>query len=81
MAEQYTILVGTTKEVLRRGCSLVLKSEGFRIVTAVNGREAMDRLATESVQVVLCDLKMPVMGLWRSWKRPASATPTSPSSS
>jgi two-component system phosphate regulon sensor histidine kinase PhoR len=62
MVEKYTILVVDDEEVLRQGCSLVLKSEGFRILTAANGREALDLLAAEPVHVVLCDLKMPVMG-------------------
>ena len=47
---------------MRHGCKRVLTDEGFRVITAVNGREALEQLATESVQVVLCDLKMPVMG-------------------
>ncbi len=62
MAEEYTILVVDDEEVLRQGCSRVLKSEGFRPITAANGREALDLLAAEPVHVVLCDLKMPVMG-------------------
>jgi signal transduction histidine kinase len=32
------------------------------VVTAANGREALDKLAAEPVNVILCDLKMPVMG-------------------
>jgi two-component system, OmpR family, phosphate regulon sensor histidine kinase PhoR len=62
MAEDYTILIVDDEEVLRQGCSLVLKNEGFRTLTAANGREALDLLAKESVHVILCDLKMPVMG-------------------
>jgi len=62
MPQQNTILVVDDEEVLRQGCKLVLTGEGFRVITAVNGREALERLATESVQVILCDLKMPVMG-------------------
>ncbi len=62
MAEIDTILVVDDEEVLRQGCSRVLQSEGFRPITAANGREALERLAAEPVNVVLCDLKMPVMG-------------------
>ena len=62
MAENFTILVVDDEEVLRQGCSRVLQSEGFHPITAANGREALDRLASETVHVVLCDLKMPVMG-------------------
>ncbi len=62
MTESYTVLVADDEEVLRLGCSRVLKAEGYRVLTAANGREALDLLAAEPVNVVLCDLKMPVMG-------------------
>ena len=62
MNEQYTVLVVDDEEVLRLGCSRVLASEGYRVTTAANGQEALDKLASEAVNVVLCDLKMPVMG-------------------
>jgi signal transduction histidine kinase/CheY-like chemotaxis protein len=62
MAEQYTVLVVDDEEVLRQGCSRVLRSEGYRVATAENGKEALEILASEPVHVVLCDLKMPVMG-------------------
>lgn len=62
MNETYTVLVVDDEEVLRLGCSRVLSSEGYRVTTAANGQEALDLLASESVNVVLCDLKMPVMG-------------------
>jgi signal transduction histidine kinase len=62
MTEPYTVLVADDEEVLRVGCARVLKSEGYRVLAAANGREALDLLAAEPVNVVLCDLKMPVMG-------------------
>jgi two-component system phosphate regulon sensor histidine kinase PhoR len=62
MNEASTILVVDDEEVLRQGCSRVLKSEGYRVLTAENGREALEVLADAAVNVVLCDLKMPVMG-------------------
>ena len=62
MADKDTILVVDDEEVLRQGCSRVLKSEGFQVITAAHGREALELLAAEPVNVVLCDLKMPVMG-------------------
>lgn len=62
MSEPYTVLVVDDEEVLRLGCSRVLASEGYRVNTAANGREALDLLAAEPANVILCDLKMPVMG-------------------
>jgi signal transduction histidine kinase len=62
MNEPYKVLVVDDEEVLRLGCSRVLTSEGYRVTTAANGQEALARLALDPINVVLCDLKMPVMG-------------------
>lgn len=62
MTEPYTILVADDEEAIRTGIARVLKSEGHQVLTAADGQEALDRLASEPVDVVLCDLKMPVMG-------------------
>ncbi|MFP3868392.1 MAG: ATP-binding protein [Desulfobacteraceae bacterium] len=61
MAEHYTVLVADDEKVIRDGCSLILQPEGYRVATAANGREALEVLRTEPVNVFLCDLKMPVM--------------------
>ncbi len=62
MSEQYTVLVVDDEKVIRDGCALILQPEGYLVKTAANGREALDLMAAEPVNVVLCDLKMPVMG-------------------
>jgi two-component system, OmpR family, phosphate regulon sensor histidine kinase PhoR len=62
MAEEFHILVADDEEVLRQGCSRVLKSEGYQVTTAANGQEALEILDAQKINVVLCDLKMPVMG-------------------
>jgi len=62
MEEQHTILVVDDEKVIRDGCTLALKPEGYRVLTAENGQQALELLAKEPVHVVLCDLKMPVMG-------------------
>ncbi|MGD8504859.1 MAG: response regulator [Syntrophobacterales bacterium] len=62
MATDYTVLVADDEKVVREGCSRILTPEGYTVVTAANGREALDKLAAEPVNVILCDLKMPVMG-------------------
>jgi two-component system phosphate regulon sensor histidine kinase PhoR len=62
MTEQYTVLVVDDEQVLRDGIARVLKPEGYRVITAANGKEALEVLAAEAINLVLCDLKMPVMG-------------------
>jgi len=57
-----TILVVDDERVIREGCCRLLAQEGFEVLAAENGREALDLLSTKSPDLVLCDLVMPVMG-------------------
>jgi DNA-binding NtrC family response regulator len=57
-----TILIVDDEEVIRRGCKRAFVAEGYRVLTAANGHQALDLLAAEMVDVILCDLKMPGMG-------------------
>jgi signal transduction histidine kinase len=62
MSEPYTVLVVDDEKVIRDGCRLILQPSGYQVLTAENGQQALEVLAREPVNVVLCDLKMPVMG-------------------
>ena len=39
----------------------VLQDEGYRVVTASNGRQALERIAAERPDLILTDFMMPVM--------------------
>jgi CheY-like chemotaxis protein len=39
----------------------ILTDDGYRVVTAMNGRHALERLAGNKVDLILSDLMMPVM--------------------
>ncbi len=39
----------------------ILTDDGYRVVTAINGRNALERLAGNRVDLILSDLMMPVM--------------------
>lgn len=56
------ILVVDDEKVIRDGCRRVLTDNNYQVLDAENGREAMDKLESEKVDLVLLDLKMPVMG-------------------
>src|SRR3954470_20300434 len=45
--------------------ALCLSSEGYRVLMASNGREALHVLDRESPAVILLDLMMPVMDGWQ----------------
>ena len=57
-----TVLVVEDEKVIRDGLRRLLSHEGYRVLTAENGREALDIIGSDHIDVVLCDLKMPVMG-------------------
>ena len=62
MSERETVLVVDDEKVVRDGCCRILEPEGLQVLTAENGQKGLETLGRESVNVVLCDLKMPVMG-------------------
>lgn len=43
---------------------LLLETEGYSVVTARNGKEALDEIRQHAPQVVLLDMVMPVMDGW-----------------
>ena len=57
-----TVLVVDDERAIREGLKRLLSSEGYRVLIATNGREALELIRCEGVDLVLCDLKMPVMG-------------------
>jgi DNA-binding NtrC family response regulator len=58
----HTVLLVDDEKVIREGCRRAFAAEGFRVLTAGNGREALEALDSETIDAILCDLKMPVMG-------------------
>ena len=59
MTDAKTILVVDDEANLRKVLSAMLRREGFDVLTAADGAEALDLLARHPVEVVLTDLKMP----------------------
>jgi CheY-like chemotaxis protein len=57
----YKILIVEDEFSSAEMLSFVLQQEGYQVVTAENGKEALDHLQTDGVALVLCDLMMPVM--------------------
>src|SRR5438128_9647261 len=45
--------------------ALCLSTEGYRVVMAANGQEALDLLTRERPACILLDLMMPVMDGWQ----------------
>lgn len=61
MENKTKILVVDDERVVREGCRRVLTGKEYEVLTAENGQAAMEMLLKESVDIILLDLKMPVM--------------------
>lgn len=54
-------LVVEDSEVSRKLLTFILENAGFEVVVAANGKEGVDKFATQSFDVVIMDIQMPVM--------------------
>jgi CheY-like chemotaxis protein len=59
--ERPRVLVVEDNPVNRRLVVVLLERAGYEVITAENGAEALERLAAETVHVVLMDVQMPVL--------------------
>jgi DNA-binding NtrC family response regulator len=55
------ILVADDEKAMRDSCALVLEREGFEVVTADEGKAALETLGHRLPDVIIVDLKMPGM--------------------
>jgi two-component system chemotaxis response regulator CheY len=55
------ILVVDDDKTTRKLLSLFLKAKGYDVATAENGLDAMEKLGTESINLVITDMNMPYM--------------------
>ncbi|MDJ0687445.1 MAG: response regulator [Xenococcaceae cyanobacterium MO_188.B32] len=59
---QPTILVVDDSTALRRTMALSLEKQGYRVLQAGDGRQALDRLKNHSgIDLIICDIEMPNM--------------------
>lgn len=55
------ILVVDDDKTTRKLLSLYLKAKGYEVVTAENGLDAMEKLGTGNINLVVTDMNMPYM--------------------
>ncbi len=56
-----TILVVDDEENTREGLSKILEKEGYNVEMAANGKEAMSLLKRQGFDLVITDMRMPLM--------------------
>lgn len=57
----YTVLICDDEKDIVNALDIYLKSEGYNTVLACNGLEALEKVRSENIQLVLMDIMMPVM--------------------
>jgi DNA-binding response OmpR family regulator len=61
MSDQWKILVVEDDEAVAKGLVASLQQEGFRVSRAENGKAGLDIIQSDTIQLVLLDVRMPVM--------------------
>jgi len=56
-----TILVVEDNDILREGLQILLETEGFQVMSASHGLEAVQQMETNSPDLILSDISMPEM--------------------
>ncbi|MCE7791586.1 response regulator transcription factor [Salipaludibacillus sp. CUR1] len=64
----FTILVADDEAEMAAFISEYIEKEGYRVVTAENGRELLDIINTHKIDLILLDVMMPVMNGFEALK-------------
>ncbi|MGQ9681312.1 MAG: response regulator [Anaerolineae bacterium] len=66
------VLVVDDDDTIRELVSIALCDEGYEVMSAIHGREALERAAYWAPDLILLDMRMPVMDGWeftRAYRR------------
>jgi len=55
------VLIVDDDFLIRQLLSLILRSAGYSVLEAENGRDALEKLSSDSIDTVITDLRMPQM--------------------
>jgi two-component system, OmpR family, response regulator MprA len=61
-AARERILLADDDDAIRRATSALLQKAGYRVLEAVNGREALERAQADRPALLIVDIEMPEMG-------------------
>jgi DNA-binding response OmpR family regulator len=77
MRKARVLLVDDDRSVLD-ALGTVIESEGFELVSAADGHEALEKFRLQPIDIVLLDLNMPVKGGWDTLERLTTINPLLP---
>jgi DNA-binding response OmpR family regulator len=75
---QRRILLADDDSQVRESVAAVLAEEGFHVLSAANGAEALAIVSTSLVDLVILDLHMPVKNGWDTFERLSAEHPLVP---
>lgn len=58
---KFTVLVADDDKEIRDGIEIYLKNEGYNVLKAADGKEALDLLTTNEIHLLILDIMMPNM--------------------
>src|SRR5438067_641928 len=61
MGMKKTILIVEDEQALNEAYRMILQAEGYNVLSAFDGQEALDLAANDEPDLILLDLRMPVM--------------------
>ncbi len=61
MDKKYKILAVDDEPHIRRLVQVNLERHGYEVITATDGKDALEKIATEKPDLVVCDVMMPYM--------------------
>ncbi len=64
IGQHHPILVVDDDDVILSSIEFILADEGYRVVVAMNGKEALERAAGDPPCLILLDMKMPILDGW-----------------
>ena len=78
MLKDVKILLADDDEEVLAALNDVLRSEGYEVIMAKNGREAIEHFHEGHIDIALLDLNMPIKGGWETFERLITIHPLLP---
>jgi CheY-like chemotaxis protein len=72
------ILLADDDPAVRNALKNLLDEEGYTVLTAENGQQALDLVAQSALDLVILDVNMPVKGGWDTFERVTTGHPLLP---